>query len=618
MFLFFACCLYSEDFECTADNVSTSFSESGEPITTVLEGRIRIVSGDIIIECDRAIINHVSGEIKVETGLTFSQNNLRITSARFAYNIQNDTGTFFDNKFSYAPFYGKSELVEKEENKISARRCILTTCDREKPHYHLLCDSIRISPDRITIRGLKIYFGTVPILYIPGYSYNLKTKKPLFQVSYGYKTEIGNGISLIFNKTSSDARIDISQRFDIGTEGLGAGIRIEDGTVPETQPSRKNFSSYAFKRYGDADVYYGFSGEFQQEFKSRQNIILDWRWMRTEQFFRNHLYDVFLAKSRNPNYFSYTQILGQGIFGINVIDNAREDFLSPARIPEIEFSVPYVNTGKWLTSFQFIPARFVDTEGNEYARAMADIEFDRPFTAGCARVMPFVRFRDVYYVHKQNELNNFVSSVGFNLRFLAKTEKRDRTVYFSPAISVFSNFPSEKIVPFSSDLYDLNPDGTFTSINLSWDFWKNNTRTGNIISMTFYDIGRNRFQDSIVMLDFVPNKQWSFHCQERFNLSDGGMKEMSNTILFQKNDMQVAIGNKYLSGYFDGITGSFSRRFGEWEFGVSMDYDTGSGRFTSQRYSIQKRVHCLVIGITYSKEPMAFGFFVIPSFLAGR
>ncbi|OQB74682.1 MAG: LPS-assembly protein LptD [candidate division TA06 bacterium ADurb.Bin131] len=613
--------LYAAEFECTADNVSTLFTESGEPYITTLEGNIKIVSADAIIECNKAVINHISGDIEIETGLTLSQGNLKITSTHSTYNMQTDFGTFTNNKFSYIPFYGRSELVKKEKDGINAKGCILTTCDRENPHYHLFCDSVQISPDKISIKGLKIYFGNKPIFYFPGYSYNLRTKKPPFQISSGHKTEIGNGLSLIFNNTSKDSKFDISEKITIGTDGLGAGIKIADGTASETQPSKGSFSSYAFKKYSGSndDLYYGFLGEFHNEFSNKQNIIVDWRWMKSEWFFRKHLYDSFIEKSRNPNYLSYTKIIGEGAFSVNIIDDAQEDFLSAKKIPEIEFSLPYINMGKWLGSFQFIPTRFVDDKGNEYSRVMSDIEFDRPISAGFSKITPFVRFRNAYYVQDQDEMNNFISSAGFNLKLLALSQEKNNSVYFSPTFSIFSNFVSEKNIPFSSDLYDFNPDGTFTSINLSWDFWKNNIHKGNITSMIFYDIEETEFEDSIFMLDFAQNKQWSFHCQERFNPSNGGIKEMNNTVIFKKGNTQVGVGNKYLSGYFEGITGSFNKIYGNWEFDASLDYDRKKSKFTSQHYTIQKQVHCLIVGIRFSKNSStSVGFFVMPAFLARR
>jgi hypothetical protein len=137
--------------------------------------------------------------------------------------------------------------------------------------------------------------------------------------------------------------------------------------------------------------------------------------------------------------------------------------------------------------------------------------------------------------------------------------------------------------------------------------------------MIFYDIEETEFEDSIFMLDFAQNKQWSFHCQERFNPSNGGIKEMNNTVIFKKGNTQVGVGNKYLSGYFEGITGSFNKIYGNWEFDASLDYDRKKSKFTSQHYTIQKQVHCLIVGIRFSKNSStSVGFFVMPAFLARR
>jgi len=619
LFLFFPLlCVYAENFECIADRVLTSFSENGQPLITTLEGNIKIVSdNNITIKCNKAIINHISGEIQVETDLIFSRDNLNITSGNLTYNMQKHSGVFVKNRFFYAPFYGSSETIKTEENKMIARNSMITTCDKENPHYRFFCDDIQISSDNVAMKGLKIYLGNTPIFYLPGYSYNIKTKKSPFQLSSGYKTELGNGITFSFNNSSKDSKLNISKKLEIGTKGLGAGIKIEDNTTYDTHAFKNNLSSYGFKKYEDSGMDYGFLGEFQHEFHNRQNIIIDWRWMKNEEFFKDHLYDDFLKKSKNPNYFSYTKILGQGSFGINIVDNAEEDFLSPEQIPEIEFSIPYVPMGDWFGSFQISPTKFIDASGNEYSRITSDMEFDRPFIAGYSKITPFIHFRNNYYIQQRDELNNFVSSAGVNVNFLTKKQNKDTTTFFSPTFSIFSNFPSEKRVLFSSDLYDFNPDGTFASMNLSWDFWKDNIHKGSLTSLIFYDIEESAFQDNIVMFDFALDKTWSFRCQERFNPSDGGMRQMSNTVLFKKNDVSIELGNRYLSGYFDGITAGFNRKFGDWEFGMSVDYDTKEEKFTYQRYLIQKQIHCFTIGIRYSKDSTtSIGFFVMPSVFA--
>ena len=94
LFLFFPLlCVYAENFECIADRVLTSFSENGQPLITTLEGNIKIVSdNNITIKCNKAVINHISGEIQVETDLIFSRDNLNITSGNLTYNMQNCYG----------------------------------------------------------------------------------------------------------------------------------------------------------------------------------------------------------------------------------------------------------------------------------------------------------------------------------------------------------------------------------------------------------------------------------------------------------------------------------------------------------------------------------------------
>ena len=622
LFLFFISLshgLYCQVIECTADNVYSEFSDTGDILKTTFEGNVTITYRDIVITCEKAVIDHTKNLITIESQLKFSQKGFSLSANQLLYDIDKETGKFIDSRFSYKPFFGSSKVVEKDKDKIFADTCILTTCDRENPHYHLLCGRIQLTEEKISIKNLKLYFGNIPVFYIPAFSYNLITKKPIFMVSAGYKTEIGNGISLIFNNTSKSKKIDMEERIDIGTEGLGAGLVLQDSTLPDTTSAIKKFQAYGFKKYGNYKAAYGFTGEFQQEFDYGQNVILDWRWMKNEEFFRKHLYDQYLEKSKNPNYFSYSKILGQGLVNVRVDEWAQENFLSPSRIPEIEFSMPYINIGNLFGSFNIVPTRFVDNKGDEYSRIVADIGIEKPFSKFSTKITPFIRIRNVFYTGQIEEINNFIFTPGINFQWLAMSDKKDgNVIYFSPSFAIFTNFPTKKVVPFSQDYYDSNPDSTFASLNLSWDFWHRQTKTGNITMMNLYDTGKNLFSDSVILWNFSSGKKWFFQGQERFNFSKGGIREQLNTITFKRNTLQVGFGNRYLSGYFDGVTAFFNKRKGDWEFGGAIDYDMQSDKFTSQRYYIQKNFHCLTIGIVYSKtSTTSIGLFIVPSAFAG-
>ncbi|MCM8822765.1 MAG: hypothetical protein NC831_08190 [Candidatus Omnitrophica bacterium] len=617
-FIFLNVVFAAQNIECTASSVDTELSDDGEAIKTVFEGNVRVVINDIAIECERAIIDHKLNLLTIDTGLKFFWQDISISSERVSYNFQSEKGEFNKTKFVYAPFFGKSDIVKKETDTISMNSCMLTTCDAETPHYHLFCGSVRLSQEKFIIRNLKIYLGRVPVFYFPGYSYNLKTRKPPFSISVGYETELGNGISLILNNTFEKKRIDVQERIDFGTQGIGAGITIQDSTLPDTTSSVKKFQSYGFQKFNGDGASFGFIAEFQNEFANKQNVVIDWRWMKDNNFFRRRMYDRYLAKSKNPNYFSYSRPLAEGLFEFGFIDSAREDFLSPARIPELEFSFPYISSGRFLGSFHFAPARFVDVSGNEFSRILAEAEFGLPSNVGYGKVSPFIRFRNIFYSQNDENINNFIFSPGINVQFLArKGDNNSDAVYFSPSFSIFSNFPSEKKTDRFFDFYDINPDGIFSELNLVWDFWRKGVRIGNITFNNHYDAKRTRFEDSFLMWNFNPGERWSFHGQERLNFSDGGIKEMINMVMFQDNDLRVGIGNRSLSGLFDGFSFLFNKRNKNWEFGMSLNYDFKNDKFTSQRFYLQRQFHCLTAKIMYSKtSTTSIGFVIIPSAFA--
>ncbi|MCX7706279.1 MAG: hypothetical protein N2115_08520 [bacterium] len=607
--------VHAEEIRCIADFVSTEFSESGEPLRTIFEGKVKVIAEKIVIECDKAIYDHIQNQLTIDSGVKFSQREFSLYSTALNYNFSSQTGYFTQGRFYYKEFYGRAGFVQKEKDKISADTCILTTCDLEKPHYHLSCAKIHLTEEKLTLKDLKVYLGRVPVFYFPKYSYSVKMREPLFSISGGYKTELGNGISLIFNNTSGKDGIKMEEKIDLGLQGIGAGIIIQDVTVPDTTSSIKKFHAYSFKRYGKLDFSYGFIGEFQNEFNNRQNVIADWRWMKDNKFFRRHLYDEYLEKSKNPNNFSYSRPAGNGILNVRIIDSAHENFLSPARIPEIEIVFPSIKYKGLLSSFDLISSRFVDREGNELTRVFSEAEFETQLNAGPVKIAPFVRFRNIFYSSDEEDTNNLIFSPGMNMQFIARKLTGQSTIYFSPSLSVYANYPSKKETNFSFDAIDSNPDGFFSSFNLAWDFWHRGSRRGNITMMNLYDISRTQFSDSIVMWNFSPDRKWSFYGQERFNFSKGGIREMTNSVIFNEKDTYFGIGNSYLSGYFDGISAFFSKKKEAWEYGFSLNYDIKKDKFTSQRYYIRKKIHCLTVGITYSRTSTAYvGIYIVPSF----
>ncbi len=328
--------------------------------------------------------------------------------------------------------------------------------------------------------------------------------------------------------------------------------------------------------------------------------------MKSNDFFRKHLYDRYLEKNKNPNYLSYSKILEHGFLNLKVVERANEDFLSPSRIPELEFSIPYWKSEKFFLSFDFLSTRFDDSKGNQYDIISTTLQIDRPLSLGYAKITPFLRLRDVFYLQKEDEINNTIVTPGLNLGFLAEKTIGSNSVYFSPSITFFSNFPSKEKANFSEDFYDHNPEGNFCSLNLAWDFRKNGVNTGNITITSLYNINNSEFDDSILLLNLNPAKNWSFQGQERFNLSKGGIKESNNTVFFKGKNFIAGIGNSYLSGYFNGVRTMLSWKKGDWETGFSINYDLKNEKFTSQRYYIKKRIHCLIAGLIYSKTSTSY------------
>ena len=116
-----------------------------------------------------------------------------ISGDKMTYNLESQTGNFTNARVSMDPYYGKGTIISKVgPEKMNIQDGYLTTCDHDKPHFRLQAANITVEPGKqAQARGMKMFVGPVPIMYLPRYTQSLVDRHPRYSLTPGYSKGFG-------------------------------------------------------------------------------------------------------------------------------------------------------------------------------------------------------------------------------------------------------------------------------------------------------------------------------------------------------------------------------------------------------------------------------------------
>ncbi|MCL4377037.1 MAG: hypothetical protein M1409_01445 [Actinobacteria bacterium] len=606
---FFAISAFPAEITCTANKVIATLNKNKTIKKIIFEGNVVFTYKNIKILTDKAVVDPVQHTIYIKGIAHFIRKSVKVKARGISYNYKKNTGTFKNVYFSYIPIYGRAEKVVKKGNTYILYNGYVTTCPRKpEPVYRVQSKKIMISSKtkKITARNIKIYIGNIPVFYFPVFSQSITAKKPFIEIRPGYQTEIGKTMDIIFNNSSYN--INSSEKLNLGTSATEAGWSLEND-----KNKNQRLDAYLIKKYSENSLLYGIFGQFQQNFSKGNNVIFDWRDVRDETTFQDYFYSQFIKKSENPNYFYYTKTFPGSIFDFGIQDHAGESLLFPDRFPDINYTKPFFNAGNLLAGFNSSWTRFSNLSYPVTDRAYNSISLEEPFNVSYGKISPFLQLTDIYYHNQSTNMDNFVPKIGIKTDMLFKRVDGRYTDFLSPAFSFYSQYPSEKTVPFNFDLLDYNPSASFLGADVSWSRWKENKNIANVLVQNSYNINTNKFQDSIESYNFSLSKEIGISGQQLFNFSDGGMTENINTLSFKKSSSYTfSIGNEFDKGYINAISAGMTRKIGsKWKFNANIYYDLNGSSLNEWSFNIEKKVKCFVVGLTVIRSNVTSVYFTI-------
>jgi lipopolysaccharide assembly outer membrane protein LptD (OstA) len=197
--------------------------------------------GNVVIVHPQATLKADEVDFYRNTSIAHARGHVRLTTPQadlfaqeLTYNFDTMTGDFHGTRFLSYPYYG----IGKKITRVSDKQMVLeatemTTCDHDKPHYHLASRKLDVYPqDKIIARNVRFIVGKVPLLYLLKFTKDLKEKRPHLHIVPGKKKKWG-----VFTLTT--ARYYINDYLMVGLtvdyrsrRGIGTGAALEYA-IPE-------------------------------------------------------------------------------------------------------------------------------------------------------------------------------------------------------------------------------------------------------------------------------------------------------------------------------------------------------------------------------------------------
>ena len=629
---------------------TVEYSMDGNKVTA--QGNVVVISKDMNLTCDRI-------EFSRDTNLAYATGNVRLvmkkgeasemTGEQLTFNFKTMEGSFDGAKIYAKPYYGYGGKVSKVgENQMRMEDNYITTCDLDKPHYRLTSKKMDIYPgEKLIARSVRMLIGKIPLLYLPRFTQDLRSKEPRviftpgFDKDWGifllsqWRYNIGENVKGVFHLDAREKR-DIAWGIDVNYKTLKYGT----GQVRTYYMNERKITSDRFYQPRPSPTIererFGIEWRHKWEIDKKTSAILQYSKLSDNTFLKDYFKRNFEEDSSPATFFLLTRTLPSGILSFRT-DVRTNRFVSQVeRLPELRYDLS--NKELWDTGL-FI--RNTTTYSNltkktaapsevrqKTMRVDVDSALSYPMKIGFIEMTPFVGGRNTYY-SKTKDPQEYGSirgifhtgatmSTRFYRVFDVEIEKyaldinRLRHIIRPSVTYDFSNYPSitpDQLDSFDGvDSLDINHDLTFTLENKLQT--KRNDKSVELlralISVPFplkEDPSKGGFGIIQTDIDFRPVDRVTFYFDSTYDTQ----KEFLTTANFDMyinggEKWSISIGKRWNREIDDQITTSFNYKINQkWAFGTYTRLDVRNGLLKEQEYRLTRDLHAWTMDLNLNE-----------------
>jgi LPS-assembly protein len=630
------------------------------------EGNVSITYKEIKLTCDKIVVNIDAKEGVAEGNVRLFQEGNVFSADNVIYNFATKKGELLNGAMKMPPWYGKSELIDKVDDKIyKLNRSYVTTCDLEAPHYRVTARTIKVYlNDRVTAWHAFFYLGNIPVTYVPYYNHPLKDNLPQVDIVPGYDKDWGVYALTAwryFFHPDSKGHVHLDYR---SKRGLGEGAdysykmgKFGDGYarfyfIHDREPpdaDKKDRWRIQARHKWKVDQYSVMTGEYHK--LSDKDIIKD--------FFYKQEFEL---DQQPPTYLSYIGAKDEYSFEILAEKRINRFFTVTEKLPEAKMNIRklklfnFINLYYQSNSDVAIFKRDIadDVAGaspnDDYDAARVDSynELSYPFRLfGFLSINPFVGLRETYYSkgpQSQRDILRNMFNCGAELyaRFFKIYDIE--TNLFGLDIHDIRHLvmPSARYEYITNPNYNPNGLLQFDSIDslqrdngvkLTLENKLQTKRTGKngqkeTVDLAMFlvdtkyvikgpDEKKSRLQDIKCNLEIKPY-DWMFIKSEAVIEPAEHRIKTANADFYldKREDLDLGLGYRYERGESHNtsqLTSQLTYRINKnWKFRIYERFDMRVEKFQQQEYTIYRDLHCWIGEVTCRiEEEKDFTFWVI-------
>ena len=416
----------SSQLQLQADQVS--FSTANNKANA--QGNVVVTKNDQQLFCDKLELDRVIQQVVAEGDVYLDTPQDQVLAQGLTYNFNDSTGEFRDARVYLDPYQIQGEKIDKvSENHMTMDEGYLTTCDLDEPHYRIGAHRMDIyMHDKAIARGMKVYLGKIPLMYLPYYVQDLKNRSILTFVP-GESKDFG-----IFLLTTASfkvgSRVQVNLHLDTRERtGFGEGFDVKyntpnfgSGLVSAYYADENKIASHHLW-----DLYKNGVKAGPTTHHERYRIVWRHRWQidrNTDavlQYYKIHDYDIrnngflkqyfpkdYQQNAQNSNldtYFLLTHVMPHGTLSFD-IDTSRENrpLRGIERLPEIKYVLNnqqigtsgfYVKSSNTLSNLSW--QNYPKTFNRKTLRFDSNNDISRPFKLGFIQFNPHLGGEETYY-----------------------------------------------------------------------------------------------------------------------------------------------------------------------------------------------------------------------------
>ena len=641
----------------TEEGVRIVATESGsydwDKQVFVARGEVVVTSGDLTLQGDMLTMDLASGDVFVQGNVRLSQAEQELQGDSLVFNVETGEGSLENARTEIAvtedngTIFISGETVRIEDEQYLVSSATFTTCDLEDSHFHLATKELEYYPgDKVIIRGVTYYEGTVPLFYWPYLVIPLDLDDwsaftlPVFGFSEVEGYYMKNTFNYHFNsKAYGHLYVDLFTRlgvgigarhfYDLGKLGKGSmylyGIPTSDSPVLKSSFAhdwaRGNWGLTTATDYenswikhelktdnrltltlekGSGEAWYKYTKNAKASTSEREEVGLRWTQDFTDQW-RLNLKGSQVEQIRDEEGLRVIDYLAETIYrrGKHTVTLAAQQQYNPdlleGEIPPWR-SVQRIPELKWDVSdlgFKNLPLRSQVVVGH-YG--------ERPSTVTMNRVYGQLALGQKIW----RPTTKTTASVQGHAATASYSDGQRQTWTYGRLVlnQRFTNSLQATATYSRRDVWGTTPfrfdrQNPLQTIDLRLNYTASPWR---VVAGTSYNFLTKQFGTLTLQSYWQPNRSWNLSTTMSYNLNSKNLMQIVPMIEYKKDDLALKVGGRYQvqSRVLERVDARISLPVGEtWAVKYDAIYEPPKAAFSKGTVMVSKDLHCRELSLSY-------------------